>query len=287
MAQELPKKALVSTLAKLVEPVSGKSVNLTATDILAVWDFFDIDRDGALTGEEYELFVRILGETLKKIFPNCATASIPDLIAMSIHPSSPYQIGIDEISHLLNEEERFLLIFRKLSNISSSFEFMKIWREFDSDGNGILDSKELEAFLRKLLSKSKSSIPVTDEKIEEFSKIIMKFFNVNSDGHLKISEMSKLLPTKNNILAKSTLKEISEAELDRIFDFYDQDHNGVIENEEFEGLVKDLLDIAKKNYESKDLDEFRDLLLKQWDENSDGKISKTELKLLLLHSRSI
>ncbi|KAM3177642.1 hypothetical protein ACTXT7_004178, partial [Hymenolepis weldensis] len=126
----------------------------------------------------------------------------------------------DLISHLLNEEERFLLVFRKLSNINSSFEFMKIWREFDADGNGILDSTELQAFLRKLLAKT--AVPVTEEKIQEFSTLI--------------------------------------------------DHNGVIENEEFEGFVKDLLDLANKNYESKDLDEFKDLLLKQWDENSDGKI---------------
>ncbi|VUZ45067.1 unnamed protein product [Hymenolepis diminuta] len=162
---------------------------------------------------------------------------------------------------------------------------MKIWREFDADGNGILDSTELQAFLRKLLSKT--AVPVTEEKIQEFSTLIMRFFDVNSDGHLQICEMSKLLPTKNNILANNTLHDISEDELDRIFDFYDQDHNGVIENEEFEGLVKDLLDLAKKNYESKDLDEFKDLLLKQWDENSDGKISKTELKLLLHHSQSM
>lgn len=40
----MPKEALVKTLEKLLEPVSGKSVYLTANDLLAVWDFFDIDR---------------------------------------------------------------------------------------------------------------------------------------------------------------------------------------------------------------------------------------------------
>ncbi|EUB60357.1 Calbindin [Echinococcus granulosus] len=190
MTQEMPKEALVKTLEKLLEPVSGKSVYLTANDLLAVWDFFDIDHDGVLLAEEYELFVRILGEILKTVFPNYGRTLLPDLITAAINPGLPYQIGIDEISHLLNEEERFLLVFRKLSNIQSSFDFMK-------------------------------------------------------------------------------------------------DHSGVIENEEFEGLVKDLLDSAKKNYDTKELDEFKDILLKQWDENSDGKISKSELKLLLLHSRSM
>ncbi|KAL5107702.1 Calbindin-32 [Taenia crassiceps] len=265
MAQEIPKEALVKTLEKLLEPMSGKPVSLTANDLLAVWDFFDIDRDGTLIAEEYELFIRILGEILKTVFPSCRT-SLPDLITAAIDPGLPYQLGIDEISRLLCEEERFLLVFRKLSNIKSSFDFMK-------------------TFLSKLLAKS--AVPVTHEKVEEFASLILKFFDVNSDGQLQICEMAKLLPTKDNILANTTLKDISEAELDRIFDFYDQDHSGVIENEEFEGLVKDLLDIAKKNYDVKDLDEFKDNLLKQWDENSDGKISKTELKLLLLHSRSI
>nr|CDS31946.1 calbindin 32 [Hymenolepis microstoma] len=256
MSQEMPKQALIHTLEKMLEPITGKAVSLSATDLLAVWDFFDLNHDGALTDEEYELFVRIFGEILKNVFPNYNRTSIPDLITASINPGMPYQIGIDEI-----------------------------WREFDSDGNGLLDSSELQAFLRKLLAKT--SVPVTEEKIQEFAALIMRFFDMNSDGHLQICEMSKLLPTKNNILANNTLQDISEAELDKIFDFYDQDHNGVIENEEFEGLVKDLLDSAKKNYMSQDLDEFRDLLLKQWDENSDGKISKTELKLLLHHSRSM
>ncbi|VDM31945.1 unnamed protein product [Hydatigera taeniaeformis] len=216
MTQEMPKEALVKTLQKLLEPVSGKPVYLTANDLLAVWDFFDIDHDGTLLAEEYELFIRILGEILKTVFPNYGRTSLPDLITAAINPGLPYQIGIDEISHLLNEEERFLLVFRKLSNIQSSFDFMK-------------------TFLEKLLSKS--TVPVTHEKVEEFASLI--------------------------------------------------DHSGVIENEEFEGLVKDLLDIAKKSYDTKDLDEFKTNLLRQWDENSDGKISKSELKLLLLHSRSI
>ncbi|VDL91602.1 unnamed protein product [Schistocephalus solidus] len=98
----------------------------------------------------------------------------------------PYQIGVDELSRLLSEEERFLFLFRKTSNVHSSFDFMR-------------------------------------------------------------------------------------------------DHNGVIENTEFEGLVKDIVENVKDNYELKDLEEYKNLLLQQWDENTDGKISKEELKLLLLH----
>lgn len=44
MSQEMPRQALVHTLEKMLEPVSGKVVYLTATDLLAVWDFFDINR---------------------------------------------------------------------------------------------------------------------------------------------------------------------------------------------------------------------------------------------------
>ncbi|VUZ45066.1 unnamed protein product, partial [Hymenolepis diminuta] len=94
MSQEMPKQALVHTLEKMLEPVSGKVVYLTATDLLAVWDFFDINHDGALTGEEYELFVRIFGEILKSVFPNHKRISIPDIITASINPGMPYQIGI-------------------------------------------------------------------------------------------------------------------------------------------------------------------------------------------------
>ncbi|VDD76368.1 unnamed protein product [Mesocestoides corti] len=126
MTQEMPKAALVRTVEKLLEPATGKSICLTATELLAVWDFFDIDRDGALLAEEYEIFVRVLGEILKTVFPNYARTSLPDLLTAAITPSAPYQIGIDEISRLLSGEERFLLVFRKLSNIQSSFDFMKV-----------------------------------------------------------------------------------------------------------------------------------------------------------------
>ncbi|BHF68300.1 hypothetical protein SprV_0301133300 [Sparganum proliferum] len=281
MAHELPKNAILRLLERLYQTDSKLHIKFTATDLLDAWDFFDIDKDGVLMGEEYELFIRILSEIQKNVYTNKPTTSIPHLLISAIAMKKPYQIGVDELSRLLSDEERFLFLFRKTSNVHSSFDFMRVWREFDHDGNGVIDSKELEAFLEKLVLTSNGLM--SEDKIKEFAAIIIRYFDRNNDGTLQLSEMSRLLPTKKNIISNCAFKEISEKDLDRIFDFYDQDHNGVIENAEFEGLVKDIIESVKDNYELKDLEEYKNLLLQQWDENADGKISKDELKLLLLH----
>lgn len=41
----MPKTAIIRTAEKLLEPVTGNVVSLSASDLLAVWDFFDVDRE--------------------------------------------------------------------------------------------------------------------------------------------------------------------------------------------------------------------------------------------------
>jgi Ca2+-binding EF-hand superfamily protein len=41
-------------------------------------------------------------------------------------------------------EENFLLLFRFDNPLESSVEFMKIWREYDSDNSGYIEADELK-----------------------------------------------------------------------------------------------------------------------------------------------
>lgn len=78
-----------------------------------------------------------------------------------------------------------------------------------------------------------------------------------------------------------------------------QDGNNIIEEEELDGFVKDLMDLVKKvrsfidyrkkiilsfvqEYDNDDLQQFKRSLLNGCDLNRDKKISKPELKMILL-----
>ena len=82
------------------------------------------------------------------------------------------------------------------------------------------------------------------------------------------------LDSKNSHISSSMclLKNISNC----------QDGNGTIENEELRGFLKDLLELVKRDYDTTDLKDFEDTILKGCDFNRDGKINKKELTMILL-----
>lgn len=49
-----------------------------------------------------------------------------------------------QLAQLLPMEENFLLLFRFDNPLESSVEFMKIWREYDSDNSGYIEADELK-----------------------------------------------------------------------------------------------------------------------------------------------
>ena len=48
------------------------------------------------------------------------------------------------------------------------------------------------------------------------------------------------------------------------------------------GFLKDLLELVKRDYDTTDLKDFEDTILKGCDFNRDGKINKKELTMILL-----
>lgn len=56
------------------------------------------------------------------------------------------KIDIRELAQLLPMEENFLLLFRFDNPLESSVEFMKIWREYDSDNSGYIEADELKVW---------------------------------------------------------------------------------------------------------------------------------------------
>ncbi|GFT80213.1 calbindin-32 [Nephila pilipes] len=98
-------------------------------------------------------------------------------------------------------------------------------------------------------------------------------------------DLAKLLPVKENFLCRSAFKgasKLTKEDIERVFNLYDRDRNGTIENEELKGFLKDLLELVKKDYDAQDLEEFQEAILRGCDFNKDGKINKKELTMILL-----
>jgi len=190
-----------------------------------------------------------------------------------------------QLAQLLPMEENFLLLFRFDNPLDSSVEFMKLWYQYDKDRSGFIEADELKSFLRDLLKEARKSQEVSEDKLIEYTDTMLQVFDSNKDGKLQLSEMAKLLPVKENFLTRQIFKDsgvLTKEDIESVFSLYDRDSSGEIENEELSGFLKDLLELVKNDYDSTDMDDFTETLMKGCDTNKDGKVSRKELTMILL-----
>ncbi|XP_024083996.1 calbindin-32 isoform X5 [Cimex lectularius] len=253
------------------DPESRELKKLSANQFTQVWGHYDKDGNGYIEGTELDGFLRefVSSANPADIGPEAVSdAMLEELKACFMEAYDDNQDGkidIRELAQLLPMEENFLVLFRFDNPLESSVEFMKIWREYDSDGSGYIEADELKNFLRDLLKEAKVN-DVSEDKLIEYTDTMLQVFDANKDGRLQLSEMAKLLPVKENFLTRQIFK----------------DNNGTIENEELRGFLKDLLELVKKDYDTQDLAEFEETILRGVDYNQDGKINKKELTMILL-----
>ncbi|KXJ83741.1 hypothetical protein RP20_CCG002519 [Aedes albopictus] len=164
------------------DPESRELKKLSANQFMDVWSHYDRDGNGYIEGTELDGFL--------KEFVSSANAT---------------DLG-PELAQLLPMEENFLLLFRFDNPLESSVEFMKIWREYDSDNSGYIEADELKNFLRDLLKEAKKINDVSEDKLIEYTDTMLRVFDANKDGRLQLSEMAKLLPVKENFLCRQVFK---------------------------------------------------------------------------------
>uniref|UniRef100_A0A182TJK4 EF-hand domain-containing protein n=2 Tax=gambiae species complex TaxID=44542 RepID=A0A182TJK4_9DIPT len=283
------------------DPESRELKKLSANQFMDVWSHYDRDGNGYIEGSELDGFLKefvssanatdISPELRNRVWFDNRTEMCPFSFPVH-HPIRQRQqsltdemlvelkscfmeayddnqdgkIDIRELAQLLPMEENFLLLFRFDNPLESSVEFMKIWREYDSDNSGYIEADELKNFLRDLLKEAKKINDVSEDKLIEYTDTMLRVFDANKDGRLQLSEMAKLLPVKENFLCRQVFK----------------DNNGSIENEELRGFLKDLLELVKKDYDAQDLIEFEETILRGVGYDKDGKISRKELTMILL-----
>lgn len=273
------------------DPDSRELKKLSANQFMEVWSHYDKDGNGYIEGTELDGFLRefVSSANISDVGPEAVSDEmLVELKACFMEAYDDNQDGkidIRELAQLLPMEENFLLLFRFDNPLESSVEFMKIWREYDTDGSGYIEADELKNFLRDLLKEAKKINDVSEDKLIEYTDTMLQVFDANKDGRLQLSEMAKLLPVKENFLCRQVFKgatKLTKDDIERVFALYDRDNNGTIENEELRGFLKDLLELVKKDYDAQDLLDFEETILRGVDYNKDGKINKKELTMILL-----
>jgi len=139
---------------------------------------------------------------------------------------------LQNLFHSADKDDSGLLSFTEMSMVLregnpdlTDKELAVLFREIDTNGDLTVDFKEFARYLNSMsatkLQKSKSREQMTAERCkEEFWK-----FDDNSDGRLSREEIVKLLRLGN--------PEITEEEMDLLFDTMDQDGDGALDFSEF------------------------------------------------------
>lgn len=263
---------------------------LSAVQFMNVWDHYDEDANGFIEDEELNgflaEFVNSVNDTKEDQEVSCEDlAELREYFMEAYDSNKDGKIDIRELAQLLPMEENFLLLFRFDNPLESSVEFMKLWHQYDTDRSGFIEADELKNFLRDLLKEAEKCQEVSEDKLIEYTDTMLQVFDSNRDGKLQLSEMAKLLPVKENFLTRQIFKGtavLTKQDIEGVFNLYDRDQSGIIETEELRGFVKDLLELVKKDYDTDDLVDFEEAILKGCDIDRNGEVSKKELTMILL-----
>lgn len=172
---------------------------------------------------------------------------------------------------------------KKLADSSKihSVDFMTIWTHYDKDRSGYLETKELDLFLFDLMV-SKTGKEPEAEFLAELRNSILETVDANKDGRIELGEFAQLLPVEENFMRRfGDRKELTRKDFNDIFLHYDPDCNGFIEGRELLALIHDILCKSGKSVTLKELEDYKDAAMRVFDKNSDGKLSRRELGLLL------
>lgn len=290
MSNGKPTSSKQNFLSQFRDPETHAFQKMSAKEFLDCWQHFDTDGNGYLEGDELKSFLR-----------EFITSVIPDRLGEELMPAIVYQqfqqefmdafdvdedgrLSITEMSEVLPADEAFVALFCNEMPLTSSVEFVRIWRRFDRDSSGYIEANELTDFLRHLLSEGKVKMIVTEDKLNEYSSTILTLFDKDRDGRLHVSELARLLRVKENYLRKPILNSsvtLCGREIEQIFNHYDSDENGYLEEEEIDGLLKDYVELYGLEFTEEILTNLRTKIFNTLDENHDGKIRLDELRSIL------
>jgi len=165
----------------------------------------------------------------------------------------------------------------------NSVDLIKIWHNYDKDCSGYLEKKELDNFLKDLMTvRQGDKEQITDDMVARFRASVLEQIDTNKDGKVELGEFASMLPMEENFLKKfSARKKLTHQDFDDIFTYYDPDGNGYIDGKELTALIRDIMTKVDEKVSVQDMKDYKEALLKVFDKNTDGRISRKELGLLL------
>uniref|UniRef100_A0AAY4BWS5 Calbindin n=1 Tax=Denticeps clupeoides TaxID=299321 RepID=A0AAY4BWS5_9TELE len=217
-----------------------QGVEISASQFLDIFHHYDNDGNGYIEGKELQNFIKELQQARKQA--GLELTEQMKAFVEEYEKNTDGKIGIVELVQILPTEENFLLFFRQ--QLQSCTEFMQAWRTYDADHSGYIEADELKNFLKDLLQQAKK--PYDEKKLEEYTQTTLKIFDSNNDGKLCLSEMARLLPDQENFLLKFQGVKMERKEFNKIFELYDKDRNGYMDENELDALLKDLCEKNKK-----------------------------------------
>ncbi|XP_063054020.1 calbindin [Engraulis encrasicolus] len=249
-----------------------QGVEISASQFLDIFHHYDNDGNGYIEGKELQNFIKELQQARKQ-----AGLELTDQMKAFVEEyekNTDGKIGIVELVQILPTEENFLLFFRQ--QLKSCTEFMQAWRSYDADHSGYIEADELKNFLKDLLQRAKK--PYDEKKLDEYTVTTLKIFDSNRDGKLGLTEMARLLPDEENFLLKFQNVKMDRKEFNKVFEIYDMDRNGYMDENELDALLKDLCEKNKKVLEVSKIPTYKKAIMALSD---GGKLYRTELALVL------
>uniref|UniRef100_A0A8C9TY81 Calbindin n=1 Tax=Scleropages formosus TaxID=113540 RepID=A0A8C9TY81_SCLFO len=249
-----------------------QGVEISASQFLDIFNHYDNDGNGYIEGKELQNFIKELQQARKQ-----AGLELTDQMKAFVaeyEKNTEGKIGIVELVQILPTEENFLLFFRQ--QLKSCAEFM----QRDSLGLRLmLCTVSLQRIQRKLMTAA-SLFPETSDLFvdSERSSSQLKIFDSNNDGKLCLLEMARLLPDQENFLLKFQGVKMPRKEFNKIFELYDKDGNGYMDENELDALLKDLCEKNKKVLDSNKIPTYKTAIMALSD---GGKLYRTELALVL------
>ncbi|XP_069032224.1 calbindin isoform X2 [Embiotoca jacksoni] len=159
----------------------------------------------------------------------------------------------------------------------SASQFLDIFNHYDKDGNGFIEGKELQSFIRELReARQRAGLGLTDE-MQQFVSECEK----DSERRIGLIQLVQILPTEENFLLFFRQQLSSCSHFMQVWRRYDADHSGYIEADELKNFLKDLLLKAQRTCDSTKLDEYTAATLKIFDADGDGKLCLGEMSRLL------
>jgi len=257
---------------------------LTSEEFVKVFKEFDKDGNGYIEADELNSFlVALLQEAGNEKPSPEETEKFKEYILETYDENFDGKISMTELENILPTEENYLNQFRKEFEMEKmdSIQFIKIWNHYDSDMSGYLEGEEIDAFLKDMLEQQGCN--PNPQRIADYKAFVMDRYDENKDGKIGLKELSMILPKEENFFAKfQGKKALSRDDFDAVFDHYDTDKSGEIEGSELLVLLRDVMKrMGLEPDSAQELEKMRDVVLGVSDKNDDGKLSRSELALLL------